>query len=91
MNYRNLIWLERCSKCNAPFEEFSEEELGMCVIILSTFIHREPTLAATMLPEILRFNSKQVLTSFLDIHSRSFRDSIAQTGRKYDVHVADGQ
>jgi len=54
----------RCSKCNAPFEEFSEEELGMCVIILSTFIHREPTLAASILPEILRFNSKQVYLIF---------------------------
>lgn len=48
----------RCSKCNAPFEEFSEEELGLCIVIISTFVHREPALAATMLPEILRCNSK---------------------------------
>lgn len=48
----------RCSKCNAPFEEFSEEELGLCIVIISTFVHREPILAATMLPEILRCNSK---------------------------------
>ena len=48
----------RCPKCNAPFEEFSEEELGMCIVILSTFVHREPSLAASMLPEILRCNSK---------------------------------
>lgn len=50
----------RCSKCNAPFEEFSEEELGLCIVIISTFVHREPALAATMLPEILRCNSKYV-------------------------------
>lgn len=48
----------RCSKCNAPFEEFSEEELGLCIVIISTFVHREPALAATMLPEILRCNAK---------------------------------
>lgn len=48
----------RCSKCNAPFEEFAEEELGLCIVILSTFIHREPSLAASMLPEILRCNAK---------------------------------
>jgi len=48
----------RCSKCNAPFEEFNEEELGLCIVILSTFIHREPSLAASMLPEILRCNAK---------------------------------
>lgn len=53
-----MIISRRCSKCNAPFETFSEEELGMCVIILSTFIHREPALVASMLPEILRLNSK---------------------------------
>ncbi|XP_057379206.1 protein unc-79 homolog [Daphnia carinata] len=48
----------RCSKCNAPFEEFSEEELGLCIVIISTFVHREPALAAPMLPEILRCNAK---------------------------------
>lgn len=48
----------RCPKCNAPFEEFSEEELGLCIVIISTFVHREPALAASMLPEILRCNSK---------------------------------
>ena len=56
----------RCSKCNAPFEEFSEEELGLCIVIISTFVHREPALAATMLPEILRCNAKYV--SFLLVH-----------------------
>lgn len=48
----------RCPKCNAPFEEFSEEELGLCIVIISTFVHREPALAASMLPEILRCNAK---------------------------------
>ena len=47
-----------CSKCNAPFEEFSEDELGLCIVII--LVHREPALAATMFPEILRCNTKYV-------------------------------
>ena len=54
----------RCSKCNAPFEEFSEEELGLCIVIISTFVHRELALAGTMLPEILRCNAKVYVFSF---------------------------
>lgn len=34
-------------------EEYSDEEIGIMVIILGTFIHREPGLAAPFLPEIL--------------------------------------
>ena len=55
----------RCSKCNAPFEEFSEEELGLCIVIISTFVHREPALAATMLPEILRCNAEYFFYFFI--------------------------
>lgn len=43
----------RCSECGAMFEEYSDEEIGIMVTILGTFIHREPTLAAPFLPEIL--------------------------------------
>lgn len=34
-------------------EQYSDEEIGIMVIILGTFIHREPALAAPFLPEIL--------------------------------------
>ncbi|KAJ9597429.1 hypothetical protein L9F63_011723, partial [Diploptera punctata] len=44
---------ERCSECGTIKEEYSDEELGLCIIILGTFIHREPALAAPLLPEIL--------------------------------------
>ncbi|XP_021924860.1 protein unc-79 homolog isoform X4 [Zootermopsis nevadensis] len=44
---------ERCSECGTVKEEYSDEELGLCIIILGTFIHREPALAAPLLPEIL--------------------------------------
>lgn len=35
-------------------EEFSDKDLSMCLVILETFIHHEPSLAAQMLPNILR-------------------------------------
>ncbi|XP_031779809.1 protein unc-79 homolog isoform X4 [Nasonia vitripennis] len=43
----------RCPDCGILKEEYTDEELGLCIIILSTFIHREPTLAAPLLPGIL--------------------------------------
>lgn len=44
---------DRCSECGTIKEEYSDEELGLCIITLGTFIHREPSLAAPLLPEIL--------------------------------------
>lgn len=49
-------------------EEYSDEEIGIMVIIMGTFIHREPGLAAPFLPEILFTVSKFVLAAQL-IHS----------------------
>ncbi|GAB0098713.1 protein unc-79 homolog [Sergentomyia squamirostris] len=48
----------RCGECGAVLEEYSDEEIGILVIILGTFIHREPSLAAPFLPEILLVVSK---------------------------------
>lgn len=48
----------RCSECGVEIEEYSDEEIGIMIIILNTFIHREPALAATFLPEILTTVSK---------------------------------
>ncbi|XP_063244249.1 protein unc-79 homolog [Bacillus rossius redtenbacheri] len=44
---------QRCSECGTIKEEYSDEELALCIIVLGTFIHREPVLAAPMLPDIL--------------------------------------
>lgn len=43
----------RCSECGAVLESYNDEEIGIMIIILNTIIHREPTLAASFLPEIL--------------------------------------
>lgn len=49
---------ERCSECGTIKEEYSDEEIGLCIVTLGTFIHREPALAAPLLPEILSIVSK---------------------------------
>lgn len=45
--------VDRCSNCGAITEEYSEDELGHCIIVVGAFINREPSLAAPLLPEIL--------------------------------------
>ncbi|XP_011310336.1 protein unc-79 homolog isoform X3 [Fopius arisanus] len=49
---------DRCSECGTVKEEYSDEELGLCIITLGTFIHREPALAAPLLPDILGIVTK---------------------------------
>ncbi|XP_022234996.1 uncharacterized protein LOC111083062, partial [Limulus polyphemus] len=45
---------ERCSECGGALQEFSNEELGLCIVILSTYVHREPILASSLLPEMFQ-------------------------------------
>ncbi|XP_011871476.1 PREDICTED: protein unc-79 homolog [Vollenhovia emeryi] len=54
---------DRCSECGTIREEYSDEELGLCIITLGTFIHREPSLAAPLLPEILGVVTKVSLNA----------------------------
>lgn len=49
---------ERCMECGALIETYTDEEMGLFVVILGTFIHREPALAAPYLPDILQIVSK---------------------------------
>lgn len=44
---------DRCTECGVMKEEFTDEELGLMIVILGTFIHREPLYAAAFLPDIL--------------------------------------
>lgn len=50
--------VERCSDCGAHIEEYTDEEIGILIVILGTFIHREPAMAAPFLPEILTMTSR---------------------------------
>lgn len=42
-------------------EEYTDEELGLFIVLLGTFIHREPALACPFLPDILVIVSKVAL------------------------------
>lgn len=55
---REDVICERCTDCGAAIEEYNDEEIGIMITILNTFIHREPALAASFLPEILLIVSK---------------------------------
>nr|XP_042898256.1 protein unc-79 homolog isoform X2 [Parasteatoda tepidariorum] len=54
--------IERCTECGSVIEEYSDEEIGLCIVILSTFVHREPSMAAPLLPKILRIVSRIAAT-----------------------------
>ncbi|XP_036229384.2 protein unc-79 homolog isoform X1 [Bactrocera oleae] len=54
---------DRCSDCGALIEEYTDEDIGILIVILGTFIHREPAMAAPFLPEILTISSRICLTS----------------------------
>ncbi|KAL0819173.1 hypothetical protein ABMA28_008426 [Loxostege sticticalis] len=50
----------RCAECGLAVEQYSDEELGLCVIALATFVHREPAAAAAVLPALLHAVSRVV-------------------------------
>ncbi|KAK3093633.1 hypothetical protein FSP39_018303 [Pinctada imbricata] len=52
--YGENVMVERCSKCNAILEQYDEDTIGYCIIVLATFIHREPSLATPLLLETLQ-------------------------------------
>lgn len=39
-------------------EEYNDDEIGLCVIVIGTFVHREPALAAPILHQILSVIAK---------------------------------
>ncbi|XP_064602074.1 protein unc-79 homolog isoform X2 [Liolophura sinensis] len=45
------LLVERCPECNAVLEQYDEDTVGQCIIVLATFIHREPSLATPILLE----------------------------------------
>ncbi|KAG1659999.1 Protein unc-79 [Nymphon striatum] len=51
---------ERCMECGCVLEQYSDEELGLCIAVLGTFINREPGLAAPLLPDILKTVAKNM-------------------------------
>lgn len=50
----SVCFLCRCHDCGAILEEYDEETLGLAIVVLSTFIHLSPDLAAPLLLDIMQ-------------------------------------
>lgn len=59
-----LCFLRRCHDCGAILEEYDEETLGLAIVVLSTFIHLSPDLAAPLLLDIMQSVGRWLLLQF---------------------------
>uniref|UniRef100_A0A0L8FRX5 Uncharacterized protein n=1 Tax=Octopus bimaculoides TaxID=37653 RepID=A0A0L8FRX5_OCTBM len=51
--YGDTVMVDRCSECHVILEQYDEETIGLCILVLSAFIYREPSLAMpTMLDSL---------------------------------------
>uniref|UniRef100_A0A8C6IK17 Unc-79 homolog n=1 Tax=Mus spicilegus TaxID=10103 RepID=A0A8C6IK17_MUSSI len=48
------VMADKCHDCGAILEEYDEETLGLAIVVLSTFIHLSPDLAAPLLLDIMQ-------------------------------------
>lgn len=62
--------VERCPECNVVLEQYDDETIGLCIIVLATYIHREPSLATPLLLESLIAVSRSVY--LLDLYLEDF-------------------
>uniref|UniRef100_A0A8C8ABP4 Unc-79 homolog, NALCN channel complex subunit n=1 Tax=Otus sunia TaxID=257818 RepID=A0A8C8ABP4_9STRI len=49
-----IMMTDKCHDCGAILEEYDEETLGLAIVVLSTFIHLSPDLAAPLLLDIMQ-------------------------------------
>ncbi|CAB4014192.1 Hypothetical predicted protein, partial [Paramuricea clavata] len=52
---------EFCSGCGLRLEQFDEETINMCIIVLSTFVHRYPVVSTPWLLKILLCVGRKVI------------------------------
>ena len=50
--------VDHCSHCGAITETYSDSELSLALVVLNTFVHRDPQLSAPLLPEIFLVASR---------------------------------
>lgn len=58
---QSINQFELCPHCRLPVELFDEHELGLCLVVLATFVHRDTYLAASVLPQILSLTARYAL------------------------------
>ena len=50
--------LDSCPDCGTSLEQFDEETLNLCVVVLSTFVHQSPSMAMPFLLRMLECVAK---------------------------------
>ena len=41
-----------CPECGVALEEFDEETMNLCIVVLSTFVNQSPSMAMPLLPRL---------------------------------------
>ena len=48
------LMVDKCGDCGVVLEAYDEETISLCIVCLATFIHREPSLSAPLLLNMLQ-------------------------------------
>lgn len=56
---------EFCPGCGLRLEQFDEETINMCIIVLSTFVHRYPSVSTPWLLRILLCVGRSVFSALI--------------------------
>ena len=52
--------LDWCPDCGVSLEQFDEETLNLCIVVLSTFVHQSPSMAMPFLLRMLECVARYV-------------------------------
>lgn len=52
--------LDWCPECGTSLEQFDEETLNLCIVVLSTFVHQSPSMAMPFLLRMLESVARYV-------------------------------
>ncbi|KAH7731812.1 Protein UNC-79 b [Aphelenchoides avenae] len=79
----------RCGFCNEHLDSFDEETISLCLIALSTFLHREPSLAAPSLFRMITAVTRYVdYTQFTWQETNVFVPGNSRSAAKQFLRVA---
>ena len=56
----DIVNSQKCPDCQSCLRDYDQETVNLCIVVLSTFIHRDPELAAPWLMEMLGVVSRLV-------------------------------
>ena len=63
--------LDWCPDCGVSLEQFDEETLNLCIVVLSTFVHQSPSMAMPFLLRMLECVARYVMNPITFGYHRS--------------------